>query len=62
MKNILCLLLCVIGLNACVKDISPLSSGIVIYDYTQAHPSNITEVEQVLPSRILSADQLQALN
>jgi len=62
MKNTLCLLVCLLGLSACTKNIPPINSAMVMYDYTRSPPSTVTEGGQVLPSRTLPVDQLQTLN
>jgi hypothetical protein len=62
MRNLVFFLLCLIGLSACIEDMPPIRSGTVVYDDIHSAPLNMKETAPTAQSRMLSDDQLHALD
>lgn len=62
MRNFVLLLLCLMGLTACLQDAPPIRSGTVVYDSLHSVPLVTPEISPAMQSRVLTAAQLHALD
>lgn len=62
MRNLVFLLVCLIGLSACLEHTPPIRSGTVVYDSVHSGPLAAPKIGPASQSRVLSAGQLHALD
>jgi len=62
MRNLAFLLVCLMGLNACLEYTPPIRSGMVVYDSAHSAPLAAPEIGPASQSRVLSDGQLHELD